>query len=76
MSVQGRPLSDDAVRRIVQLLSSTDMAIKDIAVRFSCSRSAVASINRRFQIRRYSGLRSSWLNEEKEATVKVEEPAA
>jgi hypothetical protein len=48
------------VRRIVSLLASTDMTIPEIAERVGCSRSAVVSINRRFQVRDYAGRRTSW----------------
>ena len=48
------------IRRIVSLLSSTDTAIPDIAVRMGCSRSAVIAINRKFRVREYAGRRSTW----------------
>ncbi len=59
MAVQGRYFSADEIGRIIHLLASTDMTILEIAERLSCSRSAIASINRKFQVRLYSG-RSSW----------------
>jgi hypothetical protein len=58
--MQGNALSQVEIRTIVSLLKSTDMALGDIAERMGCSRSAVASINRRFQIRMYAGQRSRW----------------
>jgi len=57
---QGRVLHTDEVSKIVSLLASTDMTIGEIATRFGCSRSAIASINRKFQVRLYLGHRSSW----------------
>jgi hypothetical protein len=60
MAKQGCVLQQSEVRRIVSLLASTDMAIPAIAERFGCSRSAVVSINRKFQVRDYAGHRSTW----------------
>jgi len=62
MAKQGSPLSETELRRIVHLLNSTEMTISEIAQRMGCSRSAVASINRRFHVRDYAGLRSVWKN--------------
>ena len=62
MAKQGSPLSETELRRIIHLLNSTEMTISEIALRMGCSRSAVAAINRRFQIRDYAGLRSVWKN--------------
>jgi hypothetical protein len=36
------------------------MAIPAIAKRMGCSRSAIVSINRKFQVREYAGRRSTW----------------
>jgi len=60
MANQGNALTSKEIRRIVHLLSQTDMTIRDIAERMGCSRSAIASINRRFEVRVYSGMRSVW----------------
>jgi hypothetical protein len=60
MAAQGRVLHDEVVHKIVSLLFSTDMTISEISERTSCSRSAILSINRKFQVRDYSGRRSSW----------------
>ena len=57
---QGRAANGKMVRRICSLLERTDMTIADIAARMGCSRSCVASINRRFQVRDYRGNRSRW----------------
>jgi hypothetical protein len=53
-------MSENGIRQIVHLLSSTEMAVSEIAERMSCSRSTIISINRRFEVRQYNGLRSSW----------------
>lgn len=60
MGLQGCTLSQAAVRKIIVLLAETDMTILEISDRMGCSRSAVASLNRRYQIRDYAGLRSKW----------------
>lgn len=60
MSVQGRSFSDETVRRIVWLLSSTEMTIDEISERMECSRSSINTINTRFHVRDYGGFRSRW----------------
>ena len=60
MATQGQALRADQIQRIVSLLAETQMTMPDIALRMQCSRSAVTSINRRFKVRDYRGLRSSW----------------
>ena len=67
MAVQGHGFSEEEIQRIVSLLSGTDMTILEIASRMRCSRSAVASINRKWNIRIYDGLRSSWLRRSQSA---------
>jgi hypothetical protein len=57
---QGNAFSETQIRRILDFLSSTEMTLAEIAQRMGCSRGAVASINRRFAIRDYAGLRSKW----------------
>jgi hypothetical protein len=57
---QGQILLDRELRRIVSLLSTTDMSIGEIAERMQCSRSTVASINKRFNVRNYNGRRKVW----------------
>jgi hypothetical protein len=59
---RGRLLSDGEISRIIDLLFSTDMSISDIAQRMGCSRSAIASINRKRCVRYYNGRRSVWAN--------------
>ena len=68
MAAQGRSFSDEEIRRIVLLLSETEMTISEIAARMRCSRSGVAAINRKWKVRAYNGLRSTWQNFECEPT--------
>ena len=60
MPVQGRPLDDFQIHRIVSLLARTDMSLNDIAQRMGCSHSVVASINRKYEVRDYQGRRNRW----------------
>jgi hypothetical protein len=60
MAIQGQYFTDQEIRRIVVLLSETDMTIPEIAARMQCSRSAVTAINRKWKIRVYNGLKSRW----------------
>ena len=64
MATKGCFFSEFEIKRIVMLLADTDMTIPEIAQRMSCSRSAVAAINRKFQIRKYQNLRSSWITQQ------------
>jgi len=57
---QGRYFSEGELKRIVMLLRESEMSLPEIADRMRCSRSAVASINRKYQVRRYDGRRSQW----------------
>jgi len=57
---QGKSFSDEELRRIVMLLRDSEMSLPDIANRMRCSRSAVASVNRKFQVRFYEGKRHQW----------------
>ena len=57
---QGRHFSDDELKCIIMLLRESEMSLPEIADRMNCSRSAVAAINRKFQIRLYGGRRSQW----------------
>lgn len=57
---QGRSFTNEDLNRIVTLLQDSEMSLPDIAQRMSCSRSAVAAINRKFQVRAYDGKRSQW----------------
>jgi hypothetical protein len=75
MARQGCSLQDSEIRRIVQLLASTDISLMDIAHRTGRSHAAVAAVNRRFQIREYRGRRSSWaVNRGLEAIASSSEP--
>ena len=57
---QGKYFVEDELSRMAMLLRDTDMTLSEIADRMRCSRSAVAAINRRLQIRLYQGKRSHW----------------
>jgi DNA-binding CsgD family transcriptional regulator len=57
----------ERIRQVIHLLTSTEMTVKEIAERMSCSRSVVLSINRKFQIREYNGRRSRWVNESRKS---------
>ncbi len=57
---QGNHLSEPEIRKIISLLENTELGLSDIALRMGCSRSAITSINRRFQVRNYSGRRATW----------------
>jgi hypothetical protein len=60
MARQGCSLQDSEIRRIIQLLASTDLSLMDIAQRTGRSHAAIAAVNRRFQVRHYGGRRSTW----------------
>ncbi len=60
MGVSGRSFPDETVRRMIWLLTSTDMTIEEIAKRMSCCRNTVLGINRKFRIRDYGGRRATW----------------
>jgi predicted DNA-binding protein YlxM (UPF0122 family) len=69
---QGKYFSKDELNRIVMLLRESDMSLPEIADRMRCSRSAVAAINRKFQVRLYGGKRSQWtLNERRVVEAEV-----
>jgi predicted phage tail protein len=57
---QGRHLSTETIEKIKELLSATDLSIAGIAERIDCSKSAVASINRKYRIRAYGKNRNRW----------------
>ena len=60
MARQGYSLSETEIRRIVHLLSETDLGAGAIAERMGCSKTAVMTINRRFYIRDYGNHRNTW----------------
>lgn len=64
MASKGRPLSKTEIRKIVELLASTDMTIAEIAARMGCARGTVLNVNRKCAVRAYSGNRSRWTNAE------------
>jgi len=57
---QGRNMEPAEIERIVSLLRDSELTLSEIAARMQCSRSAIASVNQRFQVRNYQGLRSEW----------------
>jgi hypothetical protein len=69
---QGKYFSEDELNRIVVLLRDTDLTLTEIAGRMRCSRSAVASINRKVRIRIYAGRRSHWSVNDEPGTVLTE----
>ena len=60
MARQGCTLTQQEILKVVRLLSSTELTTGDIAKRMGCSRSVIVSINRRFRVREYAGLRTEW----------------
>jgi hypothetical protein len=58
---QGRHFSAKELEKIKYLLSSTDLALQDIATRMDCAKSSIATINQNFQIRQYNGRRCYWV---------------
>jgi transposase-like protein len=61
MARQGCSLSEQEVKRIVMFLANTDMTISEIAQRMTCSRATIATINRKFQVRKYAAPKSRWI---------------
>ena len=57
---QGKSFSAEELDRIVTLLRDSELSLPEIAVRMRCSRSAIASVNRKFQVRLYDGKRNRW----------------
>ena len=60
MRGKGHFFRDSEIRTIVWLLTSTDMTLSDIAKRMSCSVSAINAVNKRKNVRLYSGRRNQW----------------
>jgi hypothetical protein len=58
MARKGCALSEFEIKRILQLLSSTEMTPLEIALRMGCSPSAVRGVNSKHQIRHYNGKRN------------------
>jgi hypothetical protein len=61
MAGKGRSMREEEVRRVIDLLASTEMTVAEIAARMMCSKSAIIVINHKYQVRQYNGLRSSWV---------------
>jgi hypothetical protein len=61
MARQGCSLSEEEVKRIVSLLTNSEMTMFEIAQRMTCSRGAIATINRKFQVRKYAAPKSRWI---------------
>jgi transposase len=59
MKGNGYTVSEQEVRRIIHLLSSTGLSIGDIAKRMGLSNSVIVAINRRFSVRDVQGRKSS-----------------
>jgi hypothetical protein len=57
---RGQYVLESEVRKIVNLLASTDMTFLEIAQRMGRSHAAIACVNRRFRIREYRGRRNKW----------------
>ncbi len=57
---QGKPLSEDEIKRIRMLLTDKDLSMAMIAERMNCTRSPLSRINKDLEIRAYKGQRSNW----------------
>jgi hypothetical protein len=55
MARKGSFLDESEVRKIILLLSTTEMTIADISERMGCSRGVVSGINTKYQIRKDAG---------------------
>jgi DNA invertase Pin-like site-specific DNA recombinase len=56
---QGKPLTEGQIQRIVRLLE-TEEELSTIAAGMDISKSVVAKVNRKYQVRRYAGSRKHW----------------
>jgi IS30 family transposase len=54
-------ISVESLRQVIHLLSSTEMSVVEIAEQMSISKNTIIAINRRFQVRKYSGPGASLL---------------
>lgn len=59
MRHRGSPMSVFQISRIKDLLANTELSFAEIAQRMECSRTTIAGINQRFEIRDYSS-RADW----------------
>ena len=51
MNRMGYIVPEATLRKVIQMLCSTDLPMKQIALHTFCSQNIVVSINRRFQLR-------------------------
>ena len=68
MAGQRNRMAQESIQRIIHLLASTEMTVAEVADRMTCSKSVVIAINRKFQVREYSGLRTRWLKVQRKAS--------
>lgn len=61
MAGDGRAMCEGEIKEVISLLASTELSVTEISQRMSCTKNAVVAINRKFQVRAYTGLRSSCL---------------
>ena len=57
MGRQGTYFSHKQIERTIALLATTELTFLEIAQRMSCSKAAVAAINRKCRVRDYRGAR-------------------
>ena len=57
---QGQHFTSVELDRILHFLKNSDLSMSVIAIRMHCSRSAINSVNRKFQVRAYDGKRNRW----------------
>jgi len=60
MARKGQFFDHEEIDRIISLLATTDMSIKEIAERMACTGNAISAINRKYRIRNYNGGRARW----------------
>ena len=57
---RGRTFPTETIEKIRQLLAVTDVSLAEISERMNCSKSAVTSINSKYQVRVYENKRTRW----------------
>src|SRR5262245_32983551 len=57
---RGRTFPTETIEKIRQLLAATDVSLAEMAERMNCSKSAVTSINSKYQVRVYENKRTRW----------------
>ena len=60
MRRKSQTFSPEEIQRIIQLLSTTNMTIAEIAQRMDCSTNAISNVNRKNKVRDYGGKRETW----------------